>query len=519
MSALTPTLLLILDGWGIAPSGPGNAVSLARTPNLDRLLAGHPRTELLCSGRAVGLPPGFMGNSEVGHMNLGAGRVIWQDMTRIDLAIEENEFPANPALNALFDTVSANKGRMHCLGLISDGGVHSHINHLHALLTAAKARAVPVVVHAFMDGRDTPPSSGLGYLRALQAFMDELGWGEIASVTGRYYAMDRDKRWDRVAQAHAALTGGQGRPAADPLTAVQQAYDAGETDEFIHPTVVVDAQGQPRGLLRDGDGVFFFNFRADRARELTRSLFDPAFADFERTAFPRLANLTTMTEYDVSFGLPTAFPPIATSEILAEVVSGLGLRQLRIAETEKYAHVTYFFNCGREEPFPGEERVLVPSPRDVATYDLKPEMSAAQVTDSFLERWNAGDIDFAVCNLAILDMVGHTGIIPAVITACETVDACVGRIVEAVLARGGRVLLTADHGNAEEMIDADGQPQTAHSKNPVNLVLIEGDGRARPKLRAGVLGDIAPTILALWGVSKPARMTGESLLVDGGQRP
>ncbi len=510
MTARTPVLLLILDGWGIAPAGPGNAVSLARTPILDRLLASHPKARLGCSGRAVGLPDGFMGNSEVGHMNIGAGRIIYQDMTRIDMAIEDGAFAANPVLADLFARTKAGSGRLHLLGLVSDGGVHSHQNHIHALIRAAKAAGVPeIFVHVFLDGRDTPPTSGLAYTRDLVQAMHEIGAGRVATVTGRYYAMDRDKHYERNALAYAAMVQGQGIPATDPVEAVAEAYAAGENDEFVKPRVMTGPDGRPVGLIQDNDGVFFFNFRADRARQICRALFDPAFDGFARASRPSLAGFATMTEYESTFGLPVAFGPMDVGGVLGEVLSGLGLRQLRLAETEKYAHVTYFFNCGREEPFAGEDRIMIPSPREVATYDLKPEMSAGAVTAAFLEK--AAEYDLVVMNLANLDMVGHTGLIPAVVSACQTVDDCLGRVVEDMLGRGGRVLLTADHGNAEEMIDALGGPQTAHSKNPVWLAHVAADSADLP-LADGVLGDIAPTILDLWGLDKPAGMTGKSLI-------
>ena len=514
MSRPTPTLLLILDGWGQAPAGPGNAVSQARTPNLDAIMAERPWALLQCSGRAVGLPHGFMGNSEVGHMNIGAGRVVYQDMTRIDLAIEQGRFADNAALTGLFAKTKAAGGRLHLMGLVSDGGVHSHQNHIYAILEAAKAHGLTdVCVHCFLDGRDTPPDSGQRYVAALVRKMAEIGVGRIASLMGRYYAMDRDKRFERNEIAWKGLVLGAGEAVTDPVEAVRQAYAAGQTDEFVQPRILQE-NDKPVGLLRDNDGVFFFNFRADRARQITRALCDPAFKEFARPGLPKLAGFATMTQYEQAFPLPAAFPPETIGEVLGEVVFRAGLKQLRIAETEKYAHVTYFMNCGREEPFPDEDRVLIPSPRDVATYDLKPGMSAEQVTETLLAKW--GEYDLAVCNLANLDMVGHTGVIPAVIQACETVDACVGRLVERVLSTGGRVLLTADHGNAEEMIDKNGGPQTAHSTNPVALVYIE-DGAAGARVAPGVLGDIAPTILELWGLTRPAVMTGKPLVTRGGQ--
>jgi len=509
MPDLRPTLLLILDGWGQAPDGPGNAVTRSCTPTLDRLRAGYPGTLLDCSGRAVGLPSGFMGNSEVGHMNIGAGRVVYQDMTRIDMAIEEGRFADNPAIAGAMAAARQSGGRLHLMGLVSDGGVHSHQNHIFALLAAAKEAGVRVAVHCFLDGRDTPPDSGAGYLEQLQAEMRRLGWGEIATVMGRYWAMDRDSHWERNERAHAAMAMGRGQAVEDPVAAVRAAYAAKEFDEFVEPRIVA-REGRPVALLKDNDAVFFFNFRADRARQIVRTLFDPQFDGFAREAFPRL-HVATMTRYESSFPLPVAFPKEDIAHTLGQTVSELGLAQLRIAETEKYAHVTYFLNCGREEPFPGEERILVPSPREVATYDLKPEMSVFEVARRFRDRWVRGGLSLAVCNLANLDMVGHTGVLPAAIAACQAVDSAVADIAGAVLASGGRVLVTADHGNSEEMIDSRGGPHTAHTLNQVPLVLVDEEWKGR-SLRPGKLADIAPTILALWGVEQPEAMGGRSLL-------
>jgi len=506
-----PTLLLILDGWGLAPAGPGNAVTLAHPPCLEGLAASRPHARLKCSGRAVGLPEGFMGNSEVGHMNIGAGRVVYQDMTRIDVAIEDGSLRANPVLRDLARAVNASGGALHLMGLLSDGGVHSHQKHLEALLEAFRDLGVArVYVHCFLDGRDTPPSSGAGYVEALVRAMGRIGCGRVASLTGRFYAMDRDKRWERVALAHGALTDGQGILAADPAEAVRQAYAEGQTDEFVKPRLLAGPDGRPLGLIGDGDGVFFFNFRADRARELTRAFTEPAFDGFARAKAPRLAAFATMTEYDPAFGLPCAFGPEEITHTLGQVFSEAGATQLRIAETEKYAHVTYFLNGGREEPFPGEERLLAPSPRDVATYDLKPQMSALEVTDALVAALDKG-YALVVCNLANLDMVGHTGVLDAAVSACRTVDACVARILAAVLARGGRALVTADHGNAEEMIDASGGPMTAHTLNEVPVILVD-PARPDAKLADGRLADVAPTLLEMAGLAKPAAMTGQSLI-------
>ena len=509
----TGTLLLILDGWGIAPAGPGNAVTQACPQNLERLAREYPGARLACSGRAVGLPEGFMGNSEVGHMNIGAGRVVYQDMTRIDVSIEDGSIRANPVLAELAAKVKASGGRLHLMGLVSDGGVHSHQNHIQALLEVFKGRGLDqVFVHCFMDGRDTPPASGAGYVQALRETMARVGCGAVASVTGRFYAMDRDKRWERVAEAYAALTEGAGQLVADPVAALSEAYASGETDEFVKPRLVAGPDGRPLALIQDGDAVFFFNFRSDRAREITEAFILDDFTAFERRVRPALAGFATMTEYDSSFGLPVAYAPEELAHTLGQVYSEAGLRQLRLAETEKYAHVTYFLNGGREEPFPGEDRVLIPSPREVATYDLKPQMSVYEVTEAFVQNWAKG-YDLVVCNLANLDMVGHTGIMEAAVAACKAVDACVERIVDTVLASGGRVLITADHGNAEEMVDASGGRMTADTLNSVPVILVDQERRGA-KLHDGKLADLAPTILKLAGLPQPSAMTGRSLLED-----
>jgi len=509
MSELTKTLLLILDGWGIAPDGKGNCVRNAATPYLDGLFDDYPHTQLLCSGRSVGLPDGFMGNSEVGHMNIGGGRIIYQDMTRIDIAIEDGSFGQNETLKALMDKTKAGTGRLHLMGLVSDGGVHSHENHIYAVLEMAKAEGLDeVYVHCFMDGRDTGPTSGLGYVRKLIEKMDEIGIGKVASISGRYWAMDRDQRFERVEVAYKALIEGDGVVISDPLSGIQDSYDAGENDEFIKPSIVEGVDGK----IGDGDGIFFFNFRADRAREISRAIFESNFSEFERGATVTPSMFATMTQYESTFPLATAFPPQSYEGTIGEVVAGQGMKQLRIAETEKYAHVTYFLNCGREEPFEGEDRVMIPSPRDVATYDLKPQMSAEEVSETLISKW--GEYDLVVCNLANLDMVGHTGIMDAANQACVTVDGCVRKIVDTVIGAGGRVLLTADHGNAEQMIAEDGSPHTAHSLNPVPLVYIE-KGCESAELEEGILGDLAPTILGLWDIETPTDMTGKNLVKKG----
>jgi len=505
-----PCLLLILDGWGKAAEGPGNAVSLAETPNMDRLLSEHPRAELKCMGRDVGLPDGQMGNSEVGHLNLGAGRIVYQDIMRINLAIEDGSLAQNATLNDLVGAARGASNRVHLLGLVSDGGVHSMQSHLEALVrTLADKGVADICIHAFLDGRDTPPRSGLGYVEELEASLERMGAGRIVSVSGRYYAMDRDQRWERVEQAFKALTAGEGIPADSAVQAVRDGYGSGENDEFVKPRVVI-RDGRPAGLIEDGDAVLFFNFRADRAREMTRALTEDGFIGFARPKLPRLAAYVTMTEYDGKFGLPSLFPPVTLSRILGELVSERGLRQLRTAETEKYAHVTYFFNGGQETPFPGEDRKLLPSPKDVPTYDFKPEMSVYAVTDTLVEALDSGVYDLVVCNFANLDMVGHTGVIPAAVKACEAVDACLGRVMERMAALGGTLLVTADHGNAEDMLDAAGNAKTAHSLNPVPFVYA---GPEKVRVRDGRLADVAPTILHIMGIAKPAEMTGENLLV------
>jgi 2,3-bisphosphoglycerate-independent phosphoglycerate mutase len=505
-------MLIILDGWGIGDNVSTNAVKAAHTPCLDRLVRTYPSTQLRCSGQDVGLPAGIMGNSEVGHMNIGAGRIVYQDLMRIDKAIEEGLFFKNAQLVAAMDTVAARGGALHLMGLVSDGGVHSQLTHLLALLDMARQRALDrVFVHAILDGRDTPPDSGVGFLAQLQDHIKPMGNAALASVCGRYFAMDRDKRWERVEKAYRLYTEGDGRGETDPVAAVESAYASGETDEFVRPLVMIDKQNKPVGTVGDADGIIFFNFRADRAREITRAFTEDGFAGFKRRVTPDLCTYTTMTLYDEDFDLPVAFGPVHLEMILGEVLSRHGMRQLRIAETEKYAHVTYFFNGGEETPFENEDRCLIPSPRDVATYDQKPEMSAPQVTDEVLSRLESGRYDFVVLNFANMDMVGHTGVMAAAVKACETVDRCLQRVLDKLLEQGGVALVTADHGNSEKMSDPDGRPYTAHTTNPVRLLLID-DTRKDAVLRHGRLGDIAPTLLALMGLKKPRQMTGQSLI-------
>ena len=506
-----PVALVILDGWGVDDSCEANAFCLAQTPRLDALFRDYPHTRIGASGMDVGLPEGQMGNSEVGHLNIGSGRIVYQDFTRISKAIDDGSFFQNPVLSQALTRLKETGGKLHLLGLVSDGGVHSHDTHLNALVEMARRQGIgDVCIHAFMDGRDTPPRSGADYLARLEDKLREMGLGRIATVTGRYYAMDRDNRWERVEKAYRALTLGDGISAPSSAEAIRGAYEEGESDEFVQPRVILH-EGVPSGTVDDGDAVIFFNFRADRARELTRAFTDDSFQGFHREKYPKPAAYVCMTEYDETFNLPTAFPPQSLSNLLGEVVSRAGLKQLRIAETEKYAHVTFFFNGGNEVPFPGEERVLIPSPREVATYDHKPAMSAPEVTDEVVARVNSGTYDLIVLNYANPDMVGHTGIIPAAVKAMEVVDACVARVVDAVTAQGGCLLVTSDHGNCEQMVDEKGEVQTAHSTNPVPLVLVDPQNR-NARLKPGILADLAPTILDIMGIAKPVEMTGQSLI-------
>ncbi len=516
MSVKGPLLLAILDGWGSGDKTPTNAVYVAETPNMDRWAETCPSTTLIAHNGAVGLPEGQMGNSEVGHLNIGAGRIVYQDFTRINRAIETGDFFRNEILVRTMDNVAAKDESLHLLGLLSDGGVHSHIRHLEALLRMAAERGISkVFVHAFMDGRDTPPESGAGYMEELVAAMGRVGAGRVATISGRYYAMDRDKRWNRVQKAWQALVDGEGATAADPVRAIRDAYARGETDEFIKPIVIMDDAG-PVARISDNDAVIMFNFRADRVRQLTHAFTGEKFQEFEYRNRPALKEVVTFTEYEKDFGLPVAFPPQKLNRILGEEVSRHGLRQLRIAETEKYAHVTYFFNGGIEEPFPGEDRALIPSPQEVATYDQKPEMSAYQVTDELLSRLRSGSYDFIVLNFANGDMVGHSGILEAAVAACEAVDRCLGRIVEEVQRQEGTVLITSDHGNAELMTDpVSGEHFTAHTSNPVPFIVVSERFRNCRLRGSGSLPDIAPTVLEILGLPKPVEMEGKSLIECG----
>jgi 2,3-bisphosphoglycerate-independent phosphoglycerate mutase len=505
-------ILMILDGWGYRTETRGNAVAQAKTPFLNQLQKTYPLTRLLTYGKAVGLPDGIMGNSEVGHLNIGAGRIVYQDLLRIDQAIEDGSFRQNGALNSIMSKVAASEASLHLLGLVSNGGVHSQLTHLVGLLNMARDRGLQrVYVHAILDGRDTSPNAGAGYVESLQAHLDKYRVGEIATICGRYYAMDRDKRWDRIQKAFQLYTAGEGLQETDPLRAVQNAYARKESDEFIKPIVMLGPDGKAKGLVRDGDGVLFFNFRADRAREITRAFTEKEFKEFDRKSLPRLCEYVCMTLYDESFNLPVAFGPVHLENILGEVISKNGLKQLRIAETEKYAHVTYFFNGGEEKPFKGEDRCLVPSPRDVPTYDHKPEMSAFEVTKEVIKRIHSDQYDLIVLNFANMDMVGHTGVMSATVKACEVVDQCVRDVIAAAGEKLWAALVTADHGNAEKMIDDDGNPHTAHTAGEVTLILVD-DKRSNAALKTGSLCDIAPTILEIVGIDQPPEMTGRSLI-------
>jgi 2,3-bisphosphoglycerate-independent phosphoglycerate mutase len=498
--------LIVLDGWGLAPPGPGNAVSLADTPVFDRLWAEYPHTSLTAWGPAVGLPEGQMGNSEVGHLNLGAGAVVKQDLLRIDEAVQSGELAQNPVLQEAM--TGGETGRVHLIGLVSDGGVHSGFGHLEALIAmAAELEVEDLVLHAFTDGRDTLPTSGAGYLETVERWLAQTGRGRIGSVVGRYWAMDRDRRWERIQVAYDLLVHNRAENAAPVASAgVKAAYGREETDEFIRPILV----GGEDSRIRSGDSVIAFNFRPDRMREITRALAEPGFDEVDRRGAQPLKRYATMTEYEEGWPYPVAFPPEHPSDTLPQVLAQHGLRQLHVAETEKYPHVTYFFNGGEEAPCPGEERELVPSPREVPTYDHKPEMSAPEAAEAFVRGWRDDDPGFGIINFANADMVGHTGVIPAAVRAVETVDRCLGEVVEAVHASGGVCLITADHGNADHMLEPDGSPNTAHSMNPVPLIITVPGVSLRD---GGILADVAPTILDLLGLEQPAAMTGRSLLV------
>ena len=515
MPKTKPVLLVVLDGWGLRAEREANAIAIAGTPNMDALMRDYPWAALETSGLSVGLPDGQMGNSEVGHTNLGAGRIVYQDLVRINRAVEDGSFFQNPVLLEATRRAKSGSGTVHFIGLLSDGGVHSHVEHLHACLELARREGVPrAFVHALLDGRDTPPKSGLGYLQAFEKRLGETGYGKVATVMGRYYAMDRDKRWDRVALAYGAMVRGQGFKSAGGAKAVEDAYARGETDEFVKPTVVVNGDGEPRGRVKDGDVIVFFNFRADRAREITRAFTQEGFHEFDPSPRPRLSYYACMTEYDKTFGLPVAYTPDQPTRIFPEIVAEAGLAQLRCAETEKYAHVTFFFNGGREVQYPGEERILVPSPRDVKTYDEKPEMSAREVTDRLVPAIESGKYGFILVNYANPDMVGHTGILDAAVKAVKVVDECVGRLWKAARSSYMAMLVTADHGNCEMMVDpVTGHPHTAHTLGPVPFILADPDFKGAKLREKGVLADVSPTALQVMGLPQPKEMKGLGLIV------
>lgn len=504
-----PVMLIVLDGWGLGKKYDGNAIELAKTPNFDRLLERWPNTKLEASGLAVGLPEGQMGNSEVGHLNIGSGRIVYQELTKITKSIEDGDFFKKEEFLEAIDNAKKNNSKLHIMGLVSDGGVHSHNTHLYGLLELCKRQDFKdVYIHAFLDGRDVPPTIGKQHIQELEEKIKEIGVGCIGTVSGRYYAMDRDKRWERTKLAYDAMVLGKGKKDNSPIEAIQKSYNEGINDEFIIPTVITE-DGKPVTTIDNGDSIIFFNFRPDRARQITRAIVDENFDGFERekkvdTFF------VTMTEYDKTIeNVHIAFKSEKPENTLGEYVGSLGLNQLRIAETEKYAHVTFFFNGGREEPYPNEDRALIPSPK-VATYDLKPEMSAIEVKDEVLNRLNMDKYDLIVLNFANTDMVGHTGVVEATIKAVETVDSCLGEIIELLIKKGGKALITADHGNAEMLIDEkDNSPITAHTTNKVPLILV---GEEDVELREGILADLAPTLLDLMGLKKPDEMTGESLI-------
>lgn len=508
----TPTVLMVLDGWGVSSGEGSDAIAAAKTPVMDSLFENCPDTTLSASGSDVGLPDGQIGNSEVGHLNMGAGRIVFQDLTRINNAIRSGEFDRNPAFQESFRAVKNGSGRLHIMGLMSDGGVHSHIDQIKALTSLADSSGVAeILVHAFMDGRDTPPQSGIDHIRNLESHLASLKNARVAVVSGRFYAMDRDSRWDRVEKAYRAMFAGEGMKARSGEEAVLAAYGRKETDEFILPTVI-EAPGIPAGLISDGDGIIFMNFRGDRAREITHAINDPDFSWFDRPVTVNLSSYVCLAQYDESFQYPVAFPPVELENLVGEIISNSGLTQLRIAETEKYAHVTFFFNGGKERLYEGEDRCLVPSPKDVPTYDLKPRMSADLVTEKLLDKLGSGKYDFVLVNYANPDMVGHTGVFDAAVEAIEAVDGCIGLIAKKVREVGGVLIITSDHGNAESMVDPDGTAHTAHTTHRVPL-LISGPGFTKnsPELSEGKLADVAPTLLKIMGLSQPPEMTGSPL--------
>lgn len=512
-----PYAIIIMDGYGLAPSGAGNAITIDGSKNVNELIKNYPSATLGASGLSVGLPQGQMGNSEVGHLNMGAGRIVYQDLTKITKAIEDGDFFENPALLKAVENAKQNGKKLHLYGLLSNGGVHSHLTHVFALLKLAKKAGLEeVFVHCFMDGRDVSPTSGAGFIRDLQAEMKEVGIGKVVSVCGRYYAMDRDNNWDRVEKAYDMLTLGEGEKTDDPAATVEKSYENGVTDEFLKPIKVYE-NGKPVGLLEEGDSVICFNFRPDRAREITRAVSQKVFTVPKGNAFNRKTGwlhpvYVCFTVYDAAFDdVDIAFPKTVLNNTLGEYLAKLGKKQLRIAETEKYAHVTFFFNGGVESPNEGEVRDLIPSPK-VATYDLQPEMSAFEVTDKVLEELESGEFDVMILNFANCDMVGHTGVIPAAVKAVHTVDECVKKVVDKILSMGGAALLTADHGNADKLLSEDGSPFTAHTTNPVPVVLVSEKYKKASLRKDGILADLAPTLLTVMGVPVPKEMTGKSLI-------
>jgi 2,3-bisphosphoglycerate-independent phosphoglycerate mutase len=512
MTSPGPLVLIVLDGWGLREERAGNAIKLARTPNYLELLDRFPHSSLQASSEYVGLPHGQMGNSEVGHITMGAGRVVYQDLTRIDKSVSDGDFTDNPALVAAMARCEADKHALHLVGLVSPNGIHSHTRHLHALIEmAARRKLARVFVQGFTDGRDTSPAGGEGFFSELEHVMSDAGAGRVASVAGRYYGMDRDNRWERTKKAYDSMTAGRGPRSQSAVDYIRKSYEAGISDEFIEPGTIVDANNHPVGLIRDGDTVIFFNFRSDRARQLTRALALEQFDGFERNPHPTI-HMTTMTQYDRTFTFPVAFPPQSLSGSFAEVIAAHNLTNLRVAETEKYPHVSYFFNCGIENPYHGEVRILVPSPK-VPTYDLQPEMSAKGITDNLVNDVETGKHNIIICNFANADMVGHTGDIEATVRAVETIDQCLGRIVRAVRDAEGVLLITADHGNAEEMWNSHlNEPHTAHTSNPVPVIVVQ-DVKGIRLREGGSLRDIAPTMLGILGVSAANEMTGQDLRI------
>jgi 2,3-bisphosphoglycerate-independent phosphoglycerate mutase len=508
----TPLVLVVLDGWGLREEREGNAIKLARTPTYLDLLDHFPHSSLQASGEYVGLPHGQMGNSEVGHITMGAGRVVYQDLTRIDKSIEDGDFFEKPALVDAMTRCQDGENALHLVGLVSPNGIHSHTRHLYALIQLAARYKLPrVFVQGFTDGRDTSPAGGAGFFGELEQVMTKAGTGRVASVGGRYYGMDRDHRWERTAKAYDSMVSGRAPHSQSAVEYIRKSYEAGVSDEFVVPGTIVDADGQPIGPIRDGDSVIFFNFRSDRARQLTRALAMARFDGFERN--PHVAvDMTTMTQYDRTFTYPVIFAPQSLTGSFAEVLTASHMSNLRVAETEKYPHVSYFFNCGIEKPYPGEDRILVPSPK-VPTYDLQPEMSAKGITDALVSDVEGGKHDVIICNFANADMVGHTGNLAAAVTAVETIDHCLARIVTAVRDAGGVLLVTADHGNAEEMWNTKlNEPHTAHTSNPVPVIVVQ-DAKGMRVREGGSLRDIAPTMLGILAVEKPKEMTGEDLRI------